>query len=304
MAFVTSGSERLLSFPPLAPRERLYGGPNGANGVLYEIGAYLTDIYDNLDQQVPGPNAGLKGLLRRGPKTDPLVEGLRDLMPEQGRGYEKAILRQAGDVLEQLEVYGAESGYDRIVDVRYSLVEEERGQGKDGVIMATYGRGSTSTELPFRVQAGENGGITAVPSFTYVFNDQARVAFHDPRGPVEFFQWGKYTIVGEEHTKTPEGLIGAGKDVRLIGHEATSWAERKGHKLTPEMITDVYDRDIEVLVIGNGVNSAVEVPDEVREAVESHGLELIIERSQDACLTYNEMMRDGRKAALLVHGTC
>lgn len=274
------------------------------DSVLYEIGAYLTDIYENLDQQGPGPGTDLTGLLRQGPKVDPLVDGLRDLRPKQGSGYEKAILRQADDVLGQLEAYAVEAGYDGLQDVRYSLAEEERGPGKDGVLIATYGSGSASMDLPFRVRPGEDGGITAVPSFTYVFADQEHVTFHDPRGPMEFFQWGRYTIVGEEHTKTPEGLIGAGKDVRLLGHEATAWAERKGHKLTPEMVTGVYDRDIDVLVIGNGVNSMVEVPDEVREAVESHGLELIVERSQDACLTYNEMMREGRKAALLVHGTC
>ena len=286
-----------------SPRERLYGAPNGAVVVLYEIGAYLADIYENLDQQAPAPGTGLRGLLHRAPKADPLND-LSSIRPEQGSGYEKAILGQANDVLGQLETYAAEAGYDTLLDVRYVPAEEERGPGKDGVLVATYGIGSASMDLPFRVQPGEKGDINAVPSFTYVFGDQARVAFHDPRGPVEFFQWGLYTIVGEEHTKTPEGLIGAGKDVRLIGHEASAWAERKGHKLTPEMVTGVYDRDIDVLVIGNGVNSAVEVPDDVREAVESHGLELIVERSQDACLTYNDMMREGRKAALLVHGTC
>jgi hypothetical protein len=271
--------------------------------VLYEIGAYLTDIYENLDQPGPEPNTGLKGLLRRDPKTNPL-DDLSALRPALDNGYEKAILSQADAVREQLEAYAVEAGYDGLLKVRYELAEKERGPGKDGVLMATYGIGSASMDLPFRVRSGEDGGIAAVPSFTYVFDDQARVAFHDPRGPMEFFQWGLYTIVGEEHTKTPEGLIGAGKDVRLIGPEATAWAERKGHKLTPEMVTGVYDRDIDVLVIGNGINNMVEVPDEVREAVESHGLELIVERSQDACLTYNEMMREGRKAALLVHGTC
>ncbi|MDP6627770.1 MAG: hypothetical protein QGG50_07695, partial [Methanopyri archaeon] len=86
--------------------------------VLYEIGTYLTDIYENIDQPGPGSNTGLRGLLRRDPKTDPISD-LSALRPPQGKGYEKAILGQANEVLGQLEAYAVESGYDGLMDVRY-----------------------------------------------------------------------------------------------------------------------------------------------------------------------------------------
>ena len=40
--------------------------------------------------------------------------------------------------------------------------------------------------------------------------------------------------------------IGVGKDIRLIGSEASKWKERKGHLLTSEMITGVFGKNIQL----------------------------------------------------------
>lgn len=125
--------------------------------------------------------------------------------------------------------------------------------------------------------------------------------FEDPRGPIEHFSWGTFVIAGEEHSKT----AGVGKDIRLVGEEVSAWRERKGHKLKRSMITGVYDRDVDVLVIGVGVYGAIECPDKVRAAVREHGIsELIVEPTPEACATYNGLFREGRRVALLAHGTC
>jgi hypothetical protein len=129
--------------------------------------------------------------------------------------------------------------------------------------------------------------------------------FDDSKGPIEHFSWGTYIIHGQKHTKTNEGKVGVGKDIRLIGREVSAWRERKGHRLTPAMITGVFDNDIEVLIIGVGVYGALECPDDVQQAIREKGInQLILERTPAACQTYNTLFHEGKCVALLAHGTC
>ena len=129
--------------------------------------------------------------------------------------------------------------------------------------------------------------------------------FDDSKGPIEHFSWGTYVIQGQQHAKTNAGKVGVGKDIRLIGREVTAWRERKGHQLTPAMITGVFDCDIEVLIIGIGVYGAVGVPEDVLQAIREKGINrLILERTPEACHTYNALFHEGRRVALLAHGTC
>jgi hypothetical protein len=125
--------------------------------------------------------------------------------------------------------------------------------------------------------------------------------FDDPRGPIEHFSWGAFVIDGEEHSTT----TGVGKDIRLVGQDVSPWRERKGHKLKKSMITGVYDRGVDVLIIGIGVHGAVNCPDKVKKAIREHGIsDLILQPTPQACATYNELFRQDKKVALLAHGTC
>lgn len=126
--------------------------------------------------------------------------------------------------------------------------------------------------------------------------------FRDPEGPIELFEWGRFVINGETHSMDGEGV---GKDICILQGEVSSWKERKGHKLKPEMVARVFGRGVSVLVIGNGVNGAIKVKKRTINAIMDAGIaELIIERTPKACEIYNQIVRDGRQAALLAHGTC
>lgn len=126
--------------------------------------------------------------------------------------------------------------------------------------------------------------------------------FQDPRGPIEYFEWGRFVINGETHSMNGEGV---GKDICILESVVTSWRERKGHQLKPEMVACVFDRDVSILVIGNGVNGAIKVKKKTRKAIMDAGIrELIIENTPKACEIYNQLIRNGRRAAFLAHGTC
>lgn len=131
------------------------------------------------------------------------------------------------------------------------------------------------------------------------------ILFQDPGGPIERFLWGAFVICGREHSDASEERVGAGKDIRLIGTDVSRWKERKGHRLKKSMITGVYAKGIEVLIIGTGVAGQVEVPEKVRKAIVRQGIvQLEVVRTPEACRIYNKLYRKGKSVALLAHGTC
>jgi hypothetical protein len=126
--------------------------------------------------------------------------------------------------------------------------------------------------------------------------------FSDLEGPIEKFSWGKYMILGVVHSEHGKGV---GKDIRIIGTTVTEWVERKGHILENAMITGVFDQDVEVLIIGIGVNNAIKVPSDMLQYIQNLGIrELILLSTPEACKKYNSLFRKGRKVALLAHGPC
>jgi hypothetical protein len=129
--------------------------------------------------------------------------------------------------------------------------------------------------------------------------------FDDPLGPIDHFSWGEFIIFGEKHSSSMMKKIGAGKDIRIVGKKVSEWKERKGHLLDLNMITGVLDKHVDVLVLGIGVNSAVHCPKKVIKGIKSCGVEKVfILPTPDACKKFNELYRDGKRVALLAHGTC
>ena len=129
--------------------------------------------------------------------------------------------------------------------------------------------------------------------------------FDDKNGPIEHFSWGRFIVAGSLHTKTPEGKTGKGKDIRIIGREVTKWKEREGHLLDSDMITGVFDKRIQVLIIGVGVHGMIECPEKVIKKIKKKGIsEVILKKTPDACRLYNKLFHKGKKVALLAHGTC
>ena len=129
--------------------------------------------------------------------------------------------------------------------------------------------------------------------------------FDDPKGPIEHYSWGKFIILGEEHSENDDSSKGKGKDIRMIGEKVKRWKERKGHVLDTSMVESVLGKNIRILVIGNGAYGALTVPDEVIRYLHENGIEkVIIEKTPEASRKYNEIYRAGKKVALLAHGTC
>ena len=82
-----------------------------------------------------------------------------------------------------------------------------------------------------------------------------------------------------------------------------NWWRKTAHQLCLDDITEVLTEHPEVLVVGTGTSDLVQVLPEVRQVVDSQGIELIAEATDKACHTYNQLCRSQRTAAAL-HLTC
>ncbi len=128
--------------------------------------------------------------------------------------------------------------------------------------------------------------------------------FEDEKGPIEHYSFGKFIISGREHSDY-EKRIGAGKDIRVIGTMVSEWKERKGHVLSPGMITGVFSSGTEILILGLGANGALECPKEIPDYIKKNGISEVVQlKTPDACKAFNDFFRQGKKVALLAHGTC
>lgn len=125
--------------------------------------------------------------------------------------------------------------------------------------------------------------------------------FSDKEGPIDSFSWECFIIKGAEHSSSK----GAGKDILVFEEQVMVWKDMGGHGLTPHSLDCAVDLKPDVLIIGTGVDGAVRVSDDVRRKAYSMGIkELLVQRTPNACGTFNELTRNGRKAVLLAHGTC
>ncbi len=132
-----------------------------------------------------------------------------------------------------------------------------------------------------------------------------RTTFHDTRGPIQAFRWGRFVIAGQVHGWIKGRRVGVGKDIQLVGTQVSSWRERRGHRLSIAMIPADVREGIHTLVIGTGVFGLIRCPRELREALRAQGISsVIVVPTPEACRLYNDLHRAGKRVALLAHGAC
>jgi len=124
--------------------------------------------------------------------------------------------------------------------------------------------------------------------------------FTDPKGPITRFEWARFSIHGAVHSAEE----GVGKDIFLSSEGISAWHERRGHKLKPGMLARALELKPEVLLIGTGVEGALEIGKKARNAASSAGVQMVAMRTPQACQEYNRLFHLGKKVVLLAHGTC
>ncbi len=84
-----------------------------------------------------------------------------------------------------------------------------------------------------------------------------------------------------------------------------NWWRREGHRLHLEDIIEVLEREKpEVLIVGKGYYGYMEVTSEVKEYLETRGVELIEGPTGEVWRKYNELVDKGVKVVAAFHLTC
>ncbi len=82
-----------------------------------------------------------------------------------------------------------------------------------------------------------------------------------------------------------------------------NWWRKTGHELCLDDIAEVLIENPEVLVVGTGASGLMKVLSEVEQAAQAQGIKLIVETTDKACNTYNQL-RQFQKLVAALHITC
>lgn len=111
---------------------------------------------------------------------------------------------------------------------------------------------------------------------------------------IDSYSFGRIVIDGQTYTS----------DVIIHPHGVRDrWRRRSGHSLVPDDLEDVTEAEAETIIVGTGKMGLMQVPEATGEFLESRGFEVIIERTDQACETYNRLSQEGPVIAAL-HLSC
>jgi hypothetical protein len=78
---------------------------------------------------------------------------------------------------------------------------------------------------------------------------------------------------------------------------------RKTHQFGMSELLNLLKKNPSVVVLGTGIESCVEVLEEVQQEMENRGLLFFVENSANALEIFNAMVNEGKKAVAFMHVT-
>ena len=112
---------------------------------------------------------------------------------------------------------------------------------------------------------------------------------------IESYNFGKIVVNGKVYTS----------DLIIFNDSVMeNWWRKEGHKLHIEDLREVVERKPEILVVGTGYFGFMKVPKDVKEFLAQKGIELISQKTGEACKTFNKLLSSKRKVAAALHLTC
>lgn len=81
------------------------------------------------------------------------------------------------------------------------------------------------------------------------------------------------------------------------------WWRKEGHQLGIDDLEEVAEENPDVIVVGKGCPGLMKVLPETERYIKSKGIKLIVQSTEDACKTYNQLS-SSQKVIALLHLTC
>ena len=111
---------------------------------------------------------------------------------------------------------------------------------------------------------------------------------------IDSYEFGRIVVNGKRYDSD---LIVFSDKVR------SGWWRKEGHRLHVEDLKEVLEVKPEVLVVGTGYSGLMTVPPETRKYIESKGIELMVQKTTEACETFNRLGKS-REVVAALHLTC
>ena len=119
---------------------------------------------------------------------------------------------------------------------------------------------------------------------------------------IQEYRFGSITVNGKNYTEDVE--------VRWTG-EVLPWRFQERHQIDVEEVKRAVEQNPEIIVIGTGEPGLAEVTEETKEFIRGKGIELIVDKTEDAVKTFNvineeSLEEEGRQKKIigLFHLTC
>jgi len=97
---------------------------------------------------------------------------------------------------------------------------------------------------------------------------------------IEDFAFGRVVIDGKLYTQDVVVYPDCVQEV---------WLRKAGHRLDPDDLEGIVEREARTVIVGTGEAGLMRVPLETMEYLESNGFEIIVQRTGQACETYNRL---------------
>lgn len=111
---------------------------------------------------------------------------------------------------------------------------------------------------------------------------------------IDSYTFGTFVVDGKQFDS----------NIALINNKAKPARYLESHILKTSDFDELIAAKPEIIIIGIGASGVVDVQDEIKEHIESNNIKLIIEKTGDACNTYNSLIKEGKKVCAFLHNTC
>ena len=112
---------------------------------------------------------------------------------------------------------------------------------------------------------------------------------------IDSYQFGEIVIDGVEYDS----------DVIILGDSVNSnWWREQGHLLSAKDLEAVIAAKPSVLVVGCGASGCMKVPEQTRQFLQEHNIQLESLDTYKAVQRFNELSKTGVNVAAALHLTC
>jgi len=111
---------------------------------------------------------------------------------------------------------------------------------------------------------------------------------------IDSYKFGEFIVDGK-HFKS---------NIELIGENVKEHRYLPEHELNLDDFTNLINYKPSILIIGTGAYGVIKPQKEIIDFIQTQGIKVIVEKTGNACKTYNNLLKQGKKVAAFLHNTC